>query len=87
MIRKRQITIETHSITIIRASGSSAVVTCETCREPVTAFPPAQIATALRLSATEIEALRQSGEIHSDSRNSVLVCGNSLAEILRRINQ
>ena len=87
MNRKTQITIETHSITIIRMSGKQNSVRCENCQKNVQAFASREIADALRLSGEDIEALRQTGEIHAVASNNKMVCGNSFAEVLRRINQ
>ena len=83
MSRKTQITIETHSLTIIRARRASRSVLCGVCGQRVSAFAAAEIAEALRLSTAAIEALYRSGEIHSPVSGSDLVCGNSLAEVFR----
>jgi len=87
MNRKTQITIETHSITIIRTTGTPFNAHCEICRQRVSAFASHEIANALRLSTDEVETLHRAGEIHAVDSNNKLVCGNSLAEVLRRINQ
>lgn len=86
MTRRTEIKIETHRITIIRTSGTPFSVHCETCGRQVSAFG-GELTNALRLSVSEMETMRQTGEIHFVASNSELVCGNSFAEVLRRINQ
>jgi hypothetical protein len=83
MNRKTQITIETHSITIIRTSREPFSVHCGTCQKKVSAFTFGEIANALRLSTDEIKAMRQSGEIHVVASNNKLLCGNSFAALLK----
>lgn len=85
MNRKTQITIETHSITIIRSTGATFNVHCETCQKSVSAFDAEQIAEALKLDQLQVEAFRLSGEIHNTASDNLLLCGNSLPEILRRL--
>ncbi len=86
MNRKTQITIETHSITIIRTSGALNVC-CAVCQKQVSAFASGEIAAALKMSAPELEFMRDAGEIHSVAENNLQLCGDSLAAILRRMNQ
>lgn len=79
MNRTRQITIETHSITIIRTGGRQNSVHCECCGETVTAFAPEQIAAVLRLDLTEICHRIEAQQIHltSNGDNVAKICGNS----------
>lgn len=78
--RTRQITIETHSITIIRTSGKQHSAHCGSCGERVTAFAPEQIAAVLRLDLTEICRQIETKQIHltNDGEGIAMVCGNSL---------
>ncbi len=79
MNKTTQITIETHSITIIRARGIRHSVHCERCGETVSAFAPEQIAAFLRLNLTEICRRIEAGKLHltETGRGVALVCGNS----------
>ena len=80
MNRTRQITIETHSITIIRTSGKTYSARCEQCDETVTAFVPEKVAGFLRLDLTEVCRRIKGGEMHltETKRGVALVCSNSL---------
>lgn len=79
MNRKTKITIETHSITIIRARGGLFSTHCEHCLKTVSAFAPEQIAAFLRLDLTEVCRRIETGELHltETGRTVALVCGNS----------
>ncbi len=63
-IKRTKITIETHSITIIRTTGKSSSSFCERCQTNVTAFAPKQIAAILQLDLTEICRLVETDELH-----------------------
>lgn len=77
--RTRQITIETHSVTIIRAKGKSFSDYCENCRIKVSAFMPEQVAAFLQIDLSEVNRQIESGEFHLITAQGVaLVCGNSL---------
>jgi hypothetical protein len=78
--RTRQITIETHSITIIRTNGARASAHCEHCRKTVAAFMPEQIAEFLRLDLTEIRRRIETGELHltDAEQGDALICGGLL---------
>jgi len=80
---RTEITIETHSITIIRTSGNPVSAYCEHCQETVTAFSPKQAAGFLHLTLAEICLLIQSGQIHltQTGRGTGLICGNLLKNI------
>ena len=79
MNRKTQITIETHSITIIRTKSERFQAFCEHCEKTVSAFTPEQTAMFLRLDMTEICRRIEAGELHltETGRAVALVCGNS----------
>ncbi|MBX7172330.1 MAG: hypothetical protein K1X72_15295 [Pyrinomonadaceae bacterium] len=76
---KRQITIETHSITIIRTKGKSNTAFCEHCGKKVTAFPVEQIAEILQMDVCEVYRQIEVGEFHLiKGEYAALVCGSSL---------
>lgn len=79
MNKTTQITIETHSITIIRAKSERFSAHCEHCQKTVSAFTPEQTAIFLRLDLTEICRRIEAGELHltETGRSVALVCGNS----------
>jgi hypothetical protein len=80
MISKRhtEITIETHSLTIIRVRGDkSGLVYCRHCRENVATFRHAHAALIFRAELSEIERLSQINSIHT--ADDAALCGNSLA--------
>ncbi len=79
MNRTRQITIETHSITIIRTKSRGNSAHCEHCGRTVSAFPPEKIAEFLQLDAAEIYRRIESNELHltQTGRAVARVCGNS----------
>jgi hypothetical protein len=76
----RQITIETHSITIIRTKGVQFSTYCEHCRETVSSFAPEQIAAVLQLDLTEICRRVEAKQIHltNDGDSMAMICVNSL---------
>ena len=77
----RQITIETHSITIIRTKGNSPADFCERCQHNVIAFAPEQIATILWLTLAEVCRRVETDELHliETRRGVALVCGSSFS--------
>ncbi len=79
MNRKTEITIETHSITIIRTNDRRFSAYCELCGKMVSAFTPEKMAIFLRLDLTEICRRIETGELHltETGRNIALICGNS----------
>ena len=79
-IRRTEITIETHSLTIIRMRADSPTnfVYCRNCRMKTAVFGQKQAALLFRVASTEIERLLQTGQIHINDTSSL--CGNSLAE-------
>jgi len=76
----RQITIETHSITIIRTKNAPPSSYCEQCSEPVASLAPEQIAAILRLDLTEVCRRVEARQLHLTSAQDGLarVCVNSL---------
>jgi hypothetical protein len=79
MNKTRQITIETHSITIIRTDSRQHSAHCEHCGKTVSAFPPEQMAVFLRLDAAEIYRRIESSELHliKNGRGVALICAGS----------
>ena len=80
MYRTRQITIETHSVTIIRVKGSQFSTHCERCQKTVAAFAPKQIAEFLRLDLKEVYRRIETQEIHltRSGESTALICGATL---------
>jgi len=82
MIYKRhaEITIETHSLTIIRTRGGRADdIYCRRCNANVATFRHAHAALIFRVAAPELERLSQIDSIHTtDDGDSDAFCGNSL---------
>jgi hypothetical protein len=82
-VRRTEITIETHSVTIIRTCGGSIEATfCETCRRNVQMFTPTNAALIFRVDAEFIEALLYSNQIHAVAENHV--CTVSLADYFKQ---
>ena len=79
-VRRTEITIETHSVTIIRTKGKPFSAHCEHCRETVTAFAPEQIAAILQLNLAEVCRRIETHRIHLTNAGEgvAMVCGNSL---------
>ena len=76
---KRQITIETHSITIIRAKGKTISAYCQYCQQNVSAFSIEQFAAIFQMDLNEVCRQIESGKFHLVAIEDVLlVCGNSL---------
>ena len=75
--RRTEITIETHTVTIIRTRGKSLVF-CEICRAEAEIFSTPQIISVFRLEFAEIKKLFQNNRIHFVGSTEML-CGNSLA--------
>lgn len=79
MNRRTEITIETHSITIIRTKSKRFSARCERCGETVSAFAPEQFAAFLQLEIAEVCRRLETGELHltETGRAVALICGNS----------
>lgn len=77
--RVTEITIETHSLMIIRTNSKQFSAYCERCRKTVSAFAPEQMAAFLRLDLTEICRRVETDELHltGNGRTVALICGGS----------
>ena len=73
-IRRREIQIETHAVTIIRGLGPQNTKYCEHCRSSVVGFTLDQAAAFLLKS--DIQTSIDRGDFHLV--NESLVCSNSL---------
>lgn len=81
--RRTEITIETHSLTIIRMqNGKPGFVYCRHCRTDVTSFRHVHAALIFRVAASELERLSQSNSIHT--AEDAALCGNSLADFYQQ---
>jgi hypothetical protein len=79
----RQITIETHSLTIIRTRNVKAsFVYCQNCRTKVATFAHTQAALIFRVDLRELERLFQINQIHF--ADDAALCGNSLANFFKQ---
>ena len=79
-IRKRRtaITIETRTVTIIRARNAvSNQSYCEACGSKVTALSLHHAALIFRVAESELELFSRGGEIHTTE--DAKLCGDSLA--------
>lgn len=75
--RRTEITIETHSLTIIKTRFvKSTSAYCENCQATVMAFAPAQAALIFRVGEQFMEELCLSKQIHRAGESAL--CGNSL---------
>lgn len=82
-IKHTEITIETHSVTIIRMrGGKTESAFCETCRENVQIFSPAQAALIFRVDAQFLATLCYSNQIHVVAENAL--CAGSLADYFKQ---
>ena len=82
--RRMEITIETHSITIIRTrSGKPTNSTyCPSCETNVASFRHAHAALIFHVAFAELERLSPSRQIHFAKTDEL--CGNSLAAFFSR---
>ncbi len=75
--RRRVITIETHSLTIIKTrDDKSGFNFCQNCGENVSVFARAQAAFMFRVRGQFLEQLLETKQIHEV--NKTALCGNSL---------
>lgn len=83
--RIQEITVETHSVTIIRTRGFQATTFCQNCEQWVKAFPVEQIAAVLQKNAVEIFDLIERGELHpAETENArMLICGGTEDGVIR----
>jgi hypothetical protein len=77
--RRTEITIETHSLTIIRTryNDKSNFVHCRSCQANVASFRFAHAALIFSVEPSELERLFQINSIHT--ADDAALCGNSLA--------
>jgi arginyl-tRNA--protein-N-Asp/Glu arginylyltransferase len=81
--RRTEITIETHSLTIIRMrNGKTDFRFCQECGEKVSVFALAHAAFIFRVQEKCLERLFESNEIHH--ANEAALCGNSLINYYNR---
>jgi len=81
--RKMEITIETHSLTIIRMrGGKNDSAFCEICRRDVQFFAPAHAALIFRVTAGFLETLCFSNQVHTIGENAL--CADSLADYFKQ---
>lgn len=81
--RRTQITIETHSLTIIKIRcAKSDLIYCPDCRINVAIFSPPHASLIFRVDGDDLECLCQNNQIHYAAREAL--CGNSLAVFFRR---
>lgn len=82
-IKRTEITIETHSVTIIRTRGGSInAAFCEICGRNVQILTTAHAALIFGAGAEFIEALGFSNQIHAVAENAV--CAVSLANYFKQ---
>jgi hypothetical protein len=78
--RRTEITIETHSVTIVR-SGRGTAVYCEKCGTEVRPFQDDHAAIVFASRAETIDDLVRTGRVHSTRHG---LCGLSLAKYFGR---
>lgn len=76
--RRTEITVETHTITIMRTRNAKSVY-CEICRAEVQVFSLPEIISGFCLENAEINQLSLAGKIHFVGLTEML-CGNSIAD-------
>ena len=80
-IRRREVTIERHEITIFRRAGRSITAFCSLCKAETFAIRIEQIGALQGIGETEIAAIAATGRIHfieTSGGRSQFVCGKSL---------
>lgn len=82
--RRTEITIETHSLTIIkmRSNARKELVICRNCQTKTTTFAEAHATLIFRVEAREINRLLQINQIHFADDSAL--CGNSLANFFKQ---
>ncbi len=81
--RRTEITIETHSLTIIRTRGAkSDFIYCQNCRTKAAVFSQPHASLIFGVDSGELERLFQNSQIHFASADAL--CGNSLAEFFKK---
>jgi hypothetical protein len=77
-MRRTKITIEQHTITIIRQRGKQTSVYCIRCQSFVSTITPDEIAARLQISIGAVGEMARRDEIHfveTSEGNLPLVCG------------
>jgi hypothetical protein len=84
MIKKcTEITIETHSLTIIRMRGTKEdFVYCQSCLTKVPSFSQPHASLIFRVNEFELRQLCQNSEIHFALPGAL--CGNSLTDYFKQ---
>ncbi len=81
--RRTEITVETHSLTIIRTRGAkSDFVYCRNCRTKAAVFSRSHASLIFRVDSSELERLCQNSQIHYASADAL--CGDSLAGFFKK---
>lgn len=78
MKQKRQITIEQHSVTIIRASIKTYLTNCETCQKESAGLTPKEVSTFFPIPLEEIIRKIGTGEFHLTNNRLALICKHSI---------
>lgn len=79
MIRRTEITIETHRRLVIRRLHGARRGWCEGCFDEVEMITPNEAATAADVSSRTIYRWIEAGKIHfSEQFGALLICGRSL---------
>lgn len=77
--RRTQITIETHTTTVIRATGDGLrTAYCPGCKAVAADLSAADAAAILGLGESEITLFQNTGELHLTEAGGL--CGNALVE-------
>ena len=85
-VRRTEIRIETHEISILRPVRGASIVFCESCRAMVAAVSREQMAEFFELNEASIRRLMERDKCHlveTDGAPSV-ICGRSLMQQLMR---
>jgi len=75
--RRTEITVKTHTITIIRRRSAKSDY-CEKCRAEVRVFTVSEIVSGFCLESSELKQLSLAGKIHFVGSTEML-CGNSIS--------
>lgn len=87
--RRTEITIETRSVTIIRARGKKISAACQHCRKTTEVVTIEQSAARLNITTVNVYSLIETGELHflriAESQVLPFVCGNSLGAVNKQL--
>lgn len=83
--RRKEITVETHEVTVIRFKRSQANLYCAECGQQTQHLSVVEAISLLSLSETELFCLAQDRRIHSNKseKGLLLLCCNSLALLIQ----